>query len=164
MSGIIDKNEISLRQANRKDISILEVWLNKDYIKKWYGEPDEWLVEIQNDSGDFNWLKHYIVMYQNTPIGFCQYFDCSHAPEGFEWDNEPQGTFAIDYLIGEEIFLKKGIGSEIIQKLCQLINSLEKPVQIVADPVPENIVSIKLLERNGFILEPTSGLYKLKIK
>lgn len=62
MSGIIDKNEISLRQANRKDISILEVWLNKDYIKKWYGEPDEWLVEIQNDSGDFNWLKHYIVM------------------------------------------------------------------------------------------------------
>lgn len=164
MSRMINKHMISLRQANREDISILEVWLNKDYIKKWYGEPEEWLVEIRNDSGAFNWLKHYIVMYQNTPIGFCQYFDCSQTPKGFDWDNEMPGTFAIDYLIGEETFLKRGIGSVIIQELCQLISSREKPTQIVADPVPENIVSIKLLEKNGFMLDPTSGLYKLKIK
>lgn len=38
-------------------------------------------------------------MYEDTPIGFCQYYDCSQTPEGFEWDNEPQGTFAIDYTL-----------------------------------------------------------------
>jgi RimJ/RimL family protein N-acetyltransferase len=52
----------------------------------------------------------------------------------------------------------------IVQQLCQLIRSLENPVQIVADPVPENTNSIKLLERNKFILDQTTGLYKLEIK
>lgn len=75
-----------------------------------------------------------------------------------------QNTFAIDYLIGEEIFLKKGLGSVIIQKLCQIISSKENPTQIFAAPVPENVKSIKLLERNGFIFDPSTGLYKLKIK
>ena len=164
MNKVIDKNMISLRPTNKDDFPIIEVWLNKEYIKKWYGEPEEWLSEIRNDSGEFSWLNHYIVMYEDTPVGFCQYYDCSLTPEGFEWDNEPQGTFAIDYLIGEENLLKKGLGSVIVQRLCQLISSLENPVQFVADPVPENADSIKLLERNGFILDPTTGLYKFEIK
>ena len=164
MNKIIDKNMISLRPANKDDFNVIEVWLNKEYIKKWYGEPEEWLAEIRNDSGEFGWLNHYIVMYEDMPVGFCQYYDSSQTPEGFEWDNEPQGTFAIDYLIGEEIFLKNGLGSVIIQQLCQLIRSLENPVQIIADPVPDNADSIKLLERNKFILDPITGLYKLEIK
>lgn len=164
MTKIIDKNMISMRLVNKKDISIIEMWLNKEYIKKWYGDPKEWLAEIRNDGGGFDWLNHYIVMYEDTPIGFCQYYDCSKTPEGFEWDNEPQGTFAIDYLIGEETYLKKGLGTVIVQQLCQLISSLENPIQFVADPVPENTDSIKLLKRNGFILDLTTGLYKLAIK
>lgn len=164
MSEIVDKNMLSLRPVNKQDLPTIEVWLNKDYIKKWYGEPEEWLSEIRNDSGDFDWLNHYMVLYKDMPIGFCQYYDCSKTPEGFEWDSEPQGTFCIDYLIGEELFLKKGLGSVIIQQLCDLIRTLENPVQIIADPVPENIDSIKLLERNGFTLDSITGLYKIKTK
>lgn len=162
MDMMIDENMFCLRPVNKDDFFILEVWLNKKYIKKWYGEPEEWLTEIRNDNGDFGWLSHYIVTYENRPVGFCQYYNCSQTPEGFEWDNEPPGTFAIDYLIGEEVFLKKGMGSMIVQQLCQLIISLEEPVQIIADPVPENTDSIKLLERNGFTLDMATGLYKLE--
>lgn len=164
MADFIDKNIISLRLANENDLSIITTWLNKAYIKKWYGGPEAWLAEIRNDSGDFGWLNHYIVMHDATPVGFCQYYNCSQTPAGYEWDNEPQGTFAIDYLIGEERFLKKGLGTVIVQQLCKLITSLESVVQIVADPVPENIDSTKLLEKNGFILDLTTGLYKLKLK
>ena len=160
MDSNIDKNAISLRLASSDDFSIIEIWLNKEYIKKWYGEPKEWLLEIRNDSGAFSWLNHYIVIYNNIPIGFCQYYDCSKTPKGFEWDNEPQGTFAIDYLIGEETYLKKGLGSVIVQQLFQLISSLESPTQFVADPVPENTDSIRLLVKNGFLLDTTTGLYK----
>ncbi|WRS28418.1 GNAT family N-acetyltransferase [Oscillospiraceae bacterium MB08-C2-2] len=164
MAKIIDKNMLSLRPVKKEDFSIIKEWLNKDYIKKWYGDSEEWLSEIRNDSGDFGWLNHYIVLYQDTPIGFCQYYDCSKTPAGFEWDSEPKGTFCIDYLIGQESFLKKGLGSVIVQQLCLLICTQENPVQIVADPVPENIDSIKLLERNGFTLDPTTGLYKMRIQ
>lgn len=160
MIGTLNKNLISLRPATKEDFSLIEMWLNKDYIKKWYGEPEEWLSEIRNESGEFGWLNHYIVLYQNTPIGFCQYYDCAKTPEGFEWDKEPQGSFCIDDLIGEESFLKKGLASVIVQQLCHLIGVIEHPVQIMADPVPENTNSIKLLERNGFTLDERTGLYK----
>lgn len=163
-NSIVAKDKISLRPASESDFSIIETWLHKEYIKKWYGEPEEWLAEIRNDSGEFSWLNHYIVEHENLSIGFCQYYDCAKTPEGFEWENEPQGTFAIDYLIGEEQYLKKGLGSVIIQKLCQLISSNENPVQFVADPVPENADSIKLLEKNGFTLDQTTGLYKIAVK
>lgn len=162
--SVVKKDNVFLRPAKAADYPLIETWLHKEYIKKWYGEPEEWMEEIRNDSGAFGWLNHYIVMYESVPIGFCQYYDCAKTPEGFEWAKEPQGTFAIDYLIGEEQFLKKGIGSVIIQNLCQLIRAQENPVQFVADPVPENTDSIKLLEKNGFVLDKITGLYKKSSK
>lgn len=150
-----------LRRANASDLPMLEVWLNKDYIKQWYGAPEEWIEEIRNRDGKFDWLNHYIVEVDNKSIGFCQYFDCSKAPKGFEWDGEPLGTFAIDYLIGEEIFLGKGFGTVIIQELIELILENEDPIQIIADPVKENLKSIKLLEKNSFILDDITGLFKV---
>ena len=165
MTGEIDYSMIFLRQINRaEDLSTISEWLHKDYIKNWYGDPEEWLSEIRNNSGKFDWIHHYMVVYQDMPIGFCQYYDCSKTSEGCEWDAEPLGTFGIDYMIGEEIFLKKGVSNVIIQQLCRLICTLETPVQIIADPDPENIASIRSLEKNGFALDPTTGLYKMKIK
>lgn len=163
-NSVFEKDKISLRSANEADFPLIGTWLHKEYIKKWYGDPEEWLAEIRNESGEFSWLNHYIVMYKSTPIGFCQYYDCAQTPEGFEWENEPQGTFAIDYLIGEEQYLKKGLGSGIIQFLCRQISSQENPVQFVADPVPENFDSIKLLEKNGFTLDEATGLYKMSVE
>lgn len=151
---------ITLRPVEKTDMNLLSTWLNKDYIKKWYGDPEEWLAEIKNETGEFDWLNHYIVIHENIPMGFCQYYDCQKTPEGFEWDNEPPGTFAVDYLIGEEAYLKKGFGSIIIQKLCSLVGEREAVKQFVADPVPENVDSIKLLEKNGFVLDSATGLYK----
>ncbi|MDF2512385.1 MAG: hypothetical protein K0S04_2251 [Herbinix sp.] len=33
------KNMIFLRPANKDDLNVIEDWLNKEYIKKWYGDP-----------------------------------------------------------------------------------------------------------------------------
>lgn len=42
MNKIMDKNMISLRSAKNSDLlTTIEAWFNKDYIKKWYREPEE---------------------------------------------------------------------------------------------------------------------------
>ena len=92
---------MQLRQVVTSDFPLIKKWLHKDYIKSWYGEPEEWMDEIKNESGEFEWLNHYIV-------------------------------------------------------------ELENPVQIIADPVKENVKSIRLLEKKGFILDEATGLYKLR--
>jgi len=159
----MNRNRVIFREYCSSDFSIIESWLNKDYIKQWFGEPKEWLDEIQNLDGEFDWINHFIVEYVGIPFGFCQYYDCSKTPKGFSWDKEPPGTFGIDFLIAEERFLNMGLGSVIIQKLTDLIVTRENPVQILADPDMENTVSIKLLEKNSFVYNEATGLYFLFI-
>jgi len=163
MKNNIYTENVVIREFKKCDVAVFEEWLYKDYIKQWFGDPKEWLDEVNNDDGKFDWINHFIVEYDSAPIGFCQYFDCKNAPEGFGWEKEPPGTFSIDYLIGEEAFLRKGIGSVIIQKLIALITARENPKSIIADPVKENKDSIKLLEKNGFTFDETSGFHKIAI-
>ena len=42
----INKGGILLKPLLDEDIIILSEWLDKEYIKKWYGEKEDWLDEI----------------------------------------------------------------------------------------------------------------------
>jgi len=145
------------------DIKLVKAWLYKDHIQKWYGDPCEWLAELNDLSGRFGWITHCIIEYNFEPIGFCQYYDCSKTGSGYSWDHEPQGTFGIDYFIGEERYLGKGLGSSVVKIVGQQVIKTESVVQLIADPVPENIKSIRVLAKNGYVFCAATGLYKLEI-
>ena len=141
------------------EIELVDRWLRKEYIKKWLGSAEDWLTEIRNETGEFDYIHHFIVLFDDKPIGFCQYYACEKTVKGYPWEHEPAGTFGIDYFIGEETYLKKGFGNMLIKALVNQIMSHEQARRIIADPVPENQVSIAVLEKNGFELEEGTGLY-----
>ena len=68
-----EEQQISLRTIYDRDIPAIECWLNREHVRKWFGEPQTWLEEINAKHG---WIHYYIVEYENIPIGFCQYYDC----------------------------------------------------------------------------------------
>lgn len=55
---------LELRLLNDEDISLVEVWLNKEHVKKWYEIPhlgvsiNDWLYELKERDGEFKWLTH----------------------------------------------------------------------------------------------------------
>jgi putative acetyltransferase len=148
-----------IREFTLEDLNIMGVWLAQDYIQKFWGDPQDWIKEIsENISAD--WVKYFIVEC-NTPIGFLQYYETDKAPQG-EWSNEPIGTVGIDYLIGNIEYLGKGYGSKIVRLLIDYIISKNHYDYIVADPIEENVSSIKVLENNGF-KQNTSGLFCLDL-
>lgn len=153
-------NKITIREMYELDIPLIQDWLNKEHIRKWFGDPQEWYNEICDCEGKFSWIVHFIVEYNDEPIGFCQYYDCSKTGKGYAWDNEPIGTFGIDYLIGNEQFLGRGLGNKIVKRLNEIVIDKETPTQIIADPIKENIASIKVLENNGFYYDKLTKLYK----
>jgi RimJ/RimL family protein N-acetyltransferase len=161
--GGIDAEQLSIRGIVDTDIQMIKDWLYKDHIQKWYGDPCEWLEEIYDHEGRFDWITHCIIEYKAEPIGFCQYYDCSKTGKGYSWDNEPNGTFGIDYFIGEERYLGKKLGSCVVRLVGQQVIKTESLVQLIADPVPENIKSIRVLEKNGYVFCAATGLYKLQI-
>jgi len=151
---------MTIRELQPDDMPVLRNWLSKGYIRDYFGEPDIWLQEINLNLCDSSWI-HYYIAEEMIPIGFFQYYDTDKAPIG-EWSNEPTGTAGIDFLIGEESFLNKGYGVELLKIIIDEIKLKGYYKFIIADPDLRNAASVKVLEKCGFKLA-INGLYKLRI-
>ena len=125
--------QINILKIKDEDIILIEQWLKKEYIRKWYDPIDEWINEIKNRNGEYNFIKHFIVKTNTIKVGFCQYYDCFDAQELWYKIKKQKYTYSIDYLIGEENYLNKGYGKEII-----------------VQPDMENVKSNKILLANCF--------------
>lgn len=151
---------LELRLLNDHDISLVEKWLHNEHVKRWYEIPrlgvtlDDWMSEIKNRNNEFKWLTHLIVMWQGKPIGLCQYYKCEDSDEYF--GNLPiEGTYGIDYLIGEEDCLGKGVGKKMIIELINKIFSFPDSLRITADIDKNNKASEGVLLSCGFVLFDT---------
>ena len=156
---MINKSEIVLKHLTEEDLILLESWLDKEYVKKWFGDKKDWLNEINERDGKYDFLKHFIVYHNDRRIGYCLYADCFYLKELEEDEHDfkalyadiasEKHTYEIGYLIGEEEYLNKGIGKLIIQMLEEMLIKIGCK-EIAADPVEANIISIKALLSNDF--------------
>jgi RimJ/RimL family protein N-acetyltransferase len=151
---------VKIRDFKIEDLSTLKMWLEQDYISRFWGNIQEWIDEI-TDNIESDWVRYFIIEHNNEPIGFLQYYETNNAPQG-DWSSEPIGTVGIDYLIGNRNYIGKGYGSKIVRLLVNLIKSKNEYDYIIADPTKENLASIKTLKNNGFYLSE-NGLYKLDL-
>ncbi|WP_207204728.1 GNAT family N-acetyltransferase [Miniphocaeibacter massiliensis] len=153
--------KIKLRPFIDNDIKIIGKWLKKDYIIKWYHDSDAWIKELEQRNNEFSWIKHFIVEEDYVPIGFCQYYDCYNSKDIEDWHKttKPNNSYSIDYLIGEEKYLKKGYGSLIVKKLTNIIIKHENLKEIIVKPEEENIASIKSLISNGYKYDKNREYY-----
>ena len=156
---------LHLRVVEDTDIPLLKNWLSKEYILKWYHEPDEWLHEINERKGTFSWIHHFIVMKETEPIGFCQYYDCFDANELEDWYTVTQrdNTYSIDYLIGNEDYLGKGYGKKIVRLLTTTISTNKRAKEIIVQPDKENEASNHVLMANGYIFDSEKNYYIRKL-
>jgi RimJ/RimL family protein N-acetyltransferase len=154
--------QISLAKIIDDDIILIEQWLQKEYIKKWYDPIDEWINEIKNRNGKYDFIRHFMVEINSTKIGFCQYYDCFDAQESWYKINKQKYTYSIDYLIGEENYLHKGYGKEIIQQLIEKVKT-EGGKEIIVQPDMENTASNKILLATGFEYLKNKEYYYKKI-
>lgn len=155
--------QIYLRKFEDDDIDLFTYWVKKDYISKWYKNPDEWMDELKNRQDKFKFVNHYIVMHQDTKIGFCQYYDCYYAKEEWYEVNTLDSLFSIDYLIGDEEYLHKGYGKAIIELLTSTIANNTNAKQIVVQPERENIPSQKALLSAGYTYDEEKNYYFFNI-
>jgi RimJ/RimL family protein N-acetyltransferase len=155
----ICENNIQIKPLMDEDVNLFNKWLDKEFIYKWFcpggeEEKEAWMEEVNGRNGEYNYMKHFIVYFENKKIGFCLYFDCyfqqEYIQEHYGVKVDKNHVYEIGYLIGEENYLNKGIGKIIVKKLEEKILEIGGK-EIFADPGEENIVSVKTLLGNGFI-------------
>lgn len=151
---------LKLCSFTEKDIPLFTKWLNKDYVKKWYTETNEWLEEVSSDEFDF--IHHFIVTEDDKPIGFCQYYDYSLGGEDWHGNADIKDTYSIDYMIGEEEYLGKGFGTSMIKLLAEKVFSQTPAVQVIVQPDKENFASRNTILSAGFCYNLENEIFILK--
>ena len=93
--------KLKLRPFFNEDITLFSKWLYRPHIAKWYHDPLNWMDEVNKRSDEFSFLHHFIVELEFKPIGFCQYYEYCRSGEDWHGNTDLDGTYSIDYLIGE---------------------------------------------------------------
>lgn len=151
--------DIYLRPLEEEDIPLLETWLHKNHIAKWFADPEDWIAEVKARQGDFSWIHHFIAMQNDRPLGFCQYYDCYDAKEDWYDISRPGETFSLDYLIGDIDDLGKGHGKKIVALILDQIRSHSAAQWVLAQPDGDNNASAGVLLADGFAFDTEKDYY-----
>lgn len=149
---------LEFRPLDNHDVPLVETWLNKEHVKRWYEIPrlgvsiNDWMYEINERNGEFHWLNHLIVLYDGRPIGLCQYYKCEDSMDEDFGALPRTGSYGIDYLIGEEAYIGKGLGKEMIALLVDKIFAFPDAQRVTADIDKANKASEGTLLSCGFTL------------
>ena len=144
--------KVMLRPLWDADVDLMEKWLGRSHVARWYEHPEDWMHEIRERRVEFSFIKHFIAEVDGAAIGFCQYYDCYDGRDHEDWYSAevPGVTYSIDYLIGEPESLKRGYGREMVRLLGEILSDLGAE-RVIAQPEQDNFASRKALEANGYV-------------
>ena len=116
---------------NNLDYDLLHKWSEQPFVQVWFEQRSLSKVEIKdkydNKITSSNETLYYIEC-NNEKIGYFQYYP-------YEKDNT---MIEYDVLIGEENYLDRGIGQEVVKKINELIFHNTEANKIVVRPCKRN--------------------------
>ena len=155
-------------KLNEIHFSLLLRWLESPHVKRWWDSDITWNEKLIKEkyetyvegykvlklkSGEViqKPINGYIIMYEDTPIGYIQYYDKDDFPShhGYESLDIPKPCAGLDWYIGEVDFIGKGIGSEVLKLFIKDVIPQEFS-HIFVDPEIDNIAAIRAYEKAGF--------------
>lgn len=141
---------ISFKPLQEDDLELLCKWLDKPHVKEWWNDDlshDEIKEKYRKRIGDIT-VVPFIAYLENSPIGFIQYYHADKVGDGW-WADEIEGTVGIDQFIGEENYINRGYGREMICAFGQKLFENPAIKKIITDVDPANIRAIRCYEKAG---------------
>ncbi|MDA8793139.1 acetyltransferase, partial [Bacteriovoracaceae bacterium] len=138
-------------ELNNSHFLLLHRWLNNKHVRTVWDGPqssDAIIKKYQNQIYSSH-IFSFIVFWNDTPFGFIQSYHACKVESGW-WEDEPIGTWGVDFFIGEVSFLKKGHGSKILTQFTDDLLSNPNIKKIISDPSPSNKGAIRSLQLAGF--------------
>jgi RimJ/RimL family protein N-acetyltransferase len=151
---------ITFAPLSESHFPLLLKWLEKPHVKAWWDQNIHWTSQLiqekyghhvkgyQLEEGVAKPMSAYIIHVEEAPIGYIQIYNAYDFSRSKPLTDLPPSLGAFDVFIGEENYLKQGIGSgAIIQFLKEQSDSY---THIFADPDSDNVIAIRAYEKAGF--------------
>lgn len=152
-----------LQQFRNEDVPLFKKWLYLPHVARWYHDPLDWVDEVEKRTSEFSFLHHFIVEVDGKLIGFCQFYEYHHSGEDWHGNTQIDGTYSIDYLIGDTEYLGKGFGKAIIQALIGKIKMENNAKRIIVQPEQENKASCNTLLSCGFSFDKINEIFIVEL-
>ncbi len=146
--------DITFRNLNNNEEEFKQIhkWCNNKFVYEWFEQrilsQDEITNKYKNKLKDKK-QELFIIEYKGKDIGLIQiykYEDDIALEELKQYKN----IYEYDLYIGEEEYLSKGIGSNIINEIDQIISSKYQGDAIILRPFKRNIRAIKCYEKCNY--------------
>jgi len=153
------ENPVTLRLMTEQDLPMLHEWLNRPHIVEWWGGEEErptlddvlehYLPRVLAQES----VTPYIAMQGDEPIGYAQSYVALGSGDGW-WEEETDpGVRGIDQSLADPRQLNKGLGTQLVRALVELLLSDASVTKIQTDPAPSNTRAIRCYEKAGFVQE-----------
>ena len=146
-------SEPAFRPLRFVDLALVSYWQSRPHVARWWREPAD-LASITSrysptiDGRDPT--EVFIIEFEGEAIGLIQRYLLGDNPEWEAAIGIRDGA-GIDYFIGEETMLGKGLGAQAITRFTQ-DTFLRYPAiaLVVAVPQQDNVASWRALQKAGF--------------
>lgn len=142
---------------------LLLKWLYMPHVRAWWDKDVDWTKELIEKKyipytkgykilGESKKPIHaFIIKVDNVPVGYIQYYNKYDFPpeQGYTTEGLPDSLAAIDFYIGEEQYLGKGIGSLVLKDFLNQ-HVFKKFNACFVDPDTANKAAIRTYEKAGF--------------
>ncbi len=154
-------DRLTLTPFTDDDLPTMRRWLSKERVLRWYTEPGEWIRELEGRGGEFSFVRHFIARLGGRPVGFGQYYACADSGEADYAAYPAAGSYSIDYMIGEDDCVGRGLGAALVGALVAAVFALPDAALIAVKPDDDNAASRACLTSNGFSYDESTGAHRL---
>src|SRR4051812_39775272 len=108
--------EINFIKFTKEHLPLYFKWCEKEPVKeKWfregYAKPDKIYDKLEENGG----VYPYIIKIDGKEVGYIQSYDVVAGNVWKEFENEPEDVVGFDLFIGEEDYVGKGYGTEMVK-------------------------------------------------
>lgn len=162
----VDNGKIEFRPLDIEDLAQMFSWLLKPHVAKWYAPAPKSFMEMAAKFGPRtqpgNPVQAFVIVLGGVDIGYIQTYWIAEFPDYATLLGCEAQVGGIDFFIGEERFVLRGIGSRVLRAFVDdVVFARNGASACVCGPSEGNAVSIAALKKAGFTewkrVKPESG-------
>jgi aminoglycoside 6'-N-acetyltransferase len=155
---------------------LLLKWLEAPHVKAWWDKDVKWTpASIQEKYADYvkgykpdhgiaKPIRAHVICVDNTPVGYIQMYNAYDFARAKPLTGLPTNLAAFDILIGEEHYLKQGVGSQALSQFLKEQGSFY--THVFVDPEITHLAAIRAYEKAGFkkikVLSDTGEIWMIR--
>ena len=153
---LVSNMDITFRCLKNSDNEFTQIhkWCKNKFVYEWFEQRilsiDE-IISKYKSKLEKGIQKLFIIQYKGKDIGLVQLYKFERNIQ-LDTLNDFENIYEYDLFIGEEKYLSKGIGTDIVKLINEIIYSNYKADAIILRPFKRNVRAIKCYEKCNFKL------------